>query len=344
MVAAARATAPASARTDPKFEAMFKCTADLMEHIEVVDLKINQRARLDPAWVAVIDSLRSPVVTHMPLVDFVEKHLADHILTPTMVTADPSWRDAPVLVTGNAARHKYVQERAGDVAFRLRVPVLRWRVPFANAELEQVVAPDLLDALQRDNPCLTGYFIAGANAFLTQNIRPEREVSNGTPVTYHSLVFDPADWGGNAALFDAFLTNLDERIRAAAPGSYIDLPHPPYAINVELTGRNAAAYADVTVVPGAAVIAVLRRPEDPTTLYKFVTGTSIKNIVLAAHAVAPAMACTYYKAQGRTMRKVIVDFNQSNCPLGLAAVFVGMSRVCRGIDFAVITPYRAGSD
>ena len=39
----------------------------------------------------------------------------------------------------------------------------------------------------------TGTFVANAPGFLTENINPLRGISNGTPISYHSLSLDPKD-------------------------------------------------------------------------------------------------------------------------------------------------------
>ena len=51
-----------------------------------------------------------------------------------------------------------------------------------------IESPTIKEFLYQHYSELTNYFVQNAPAYLTHNVNSTRQLSNGTPVTYHSIV------------------------------------------------------------------------------------------------------------------------------------------------------------
>ena len=78
--------------------------------------------------------------------------------------------------------------------------------------------------------------IKGAPGFITENIKPERGLVNGTQVTYHSLVLDEREDRERIA----------EELMYLANGEDIPLQFPPQYINVIVNAADPADFLDMT--------------------------------------------------------------------------------------------------
>jgi hypothetical protein len=72
---------------------------------------------------------------------------------------------------------------------------------------------DDLNEIQNRYPDTNGYFVRGAPAVLTENLNPEKGLSNGSVVIMNSLVFDRS----NEELYEDTMSQLNNAI----PGSII---------------------------------------------------------------------------------------------------------------------------
>tara|TARA_B110000027_G_scaffold114327_1_gene123861 strand:- start:82 stop:597 length:516 start_codon:yes stop_codon:yes gene_type:complete len=114
--------------------------------------------------------------------------------------------------------------------------------------------------LYDSDPRLWGYFIEGSDGHLNENANNERMVSNGTPVKFHSVTLgtEEGEAGDDAA---ADMATDEARLNAAGAGDEIILNSPPYSVNVSLVlaeGTTAKEYDDVSLVPGGAVLPVMK--------------------------------------------------------------------------------------
>ena len=131
----------------------------------------------------------------------------------------------------------------------LGTPILR------SSYCEQVTDAALKDELYADEDNLHQFFVEGAPAMLTENIRSTRKLVNGSRVILDSLIFED----------DVVPSTLDE---AYAAGVYceVELNKPPRAVNVRVGGTkdtpvlwHESPLEDLSelvdsVVPGAQVI------------------------------------------------------------------------------------------
>ncbi len=299
-----------------------RSAAELFVRFRKTELQQNMRAAEDPDWAALVRNLRCAQIGKLPLKDYLIPLLPQLTIHKEDVVADEAWRLAPVCVSSNRARAFIIQTRAADVARRLGVPLVRWRLPLTSTVVEHCTR-EQLDELYANDPRLWGIFIQGGAAYLSENLKTEREVSNGTPVTMHSLIlgdsFDPDE------RFDADA----EAVRTAGPGDIVEIS-VPYSVNVVLEGKSPDDYADVTLVPGAVVIPLLCDHKLKYTVY--LAGHIPLKVGVTTHPFDSAIACTFYKSQGRTMERVLACLNDpiQQPHLTFEAVFVFLSRVRLG--------------
>ena len=339
--------------------------AELFTRMTLMELFENHRAHEDPAWAALIKSFRTALPGARPF-QGLRSRFQEMIIQKGDVESNTNWNEAPICSSGNGARMSLIATRANAVAEGLNVPVIKWRLPiFGDAACR--LTTQQTDALYNSDTRLWGYFIAGANGFLTENINPERSVSNGSPVIYHSLtlgcIVDDHDEGRQVSISED-----RHRIRNACAGQVVTLENPPLSINVVLGVHQSASqaavqqgepgddtarahwnsiihsYADVTVVEGEVVLPICM---DKTSSVKcFLLGVGAFTIPkLLQHGCELAIAVTFHKAQGRTMNLVVGCFNKPpQAPhITYEAVLVFMSRVRNGNNCKLL-PLLPGQD
>ena len=137
----------------------------------------------------------------------------------------------------------------------------------------------------------------------------------------------------------------EARLNAAGAGDEIILNSPPYSVNVSLVlaeGTTAKEYGDVSFVPGGAVLPTLCKHKSKK-MSCLIPGFAVVVVTTTSHGTDLATAMTFYKAQGRTMRRVLACLNNPSGSLRISyeAVFVFLSRVKLG-GHAKITPLHPG--
>ena len=234
-------------------------------------------------------------------------------------------------VTGNWLRTSLILERASTIAHSLGVPYITWRLPLSS-ENHRDLSDENIEQLYEQDPRLTMLFICGGQGYLNYNIVPERNVSNGTPFLYYSLTLDPKS--------DTFVSDTS-RVNDAAPGTNVLLQNPPYSVNIELLERDPAEFQDASLFPDRVVIPVLasRTKTDKC----FLPGCGQFSVQSKYHVCDFGSAFTFYKAQGKTMKRVLADLNNppENPKISYESVFVFMSRVKLG-EHAKILPLHGG--
>ena len=192
-----------------------------------------------------------------------------------------------------------------------------------------------LESLFENDPRLGGYFIQGQTAFLSENVQPERRVSNGTEVVFDSLIL-----GGESSEMEAREDEdgdiehgrfYEQVIADAKPGSVVTIHRPPFAVNVRLPGRTPCEFSDCNVdSTGNGVVVPITEMKKTTQLTCFLPGVGkLPGITVNSHGVEPSSSATCYKAQGRTMPRVLADLGNppDKQPWTFEALFVFLSRV-----------------
>ena len=178
------------------------------------------------------------------------------------------------------------------------------------------------------------YFVRGAPAVVKDNISTSLRLANGTRCLLHSLTLNPESQAEHW-----------NRIEHCQPGEIYWLPDDdiPISVNVHFTAFDSRAWSpDLTLLPDSVVVPLTLSDIGEAKLAK--TGKLKKAGVRIRHYwVDLAFAVTFFKVQGCTEERIIIDFNcagdnQKN--VDLPSFYVGISRVRHG-DHIRILPLSA---
>jgi hypothetical protein len=241
--------------------------------------------------------------------------------------------DAPILCSTNRERHTINGIMAPVKASAKRVCAVRW-----NADLQpywdQKPSDQYISEIIYSDPCFWEYFVPGTDGYLTDNLCKSLRLVNGTHIRYHSLSFDSHDKH----------VQFQELVANAKVGEVLSLPLNlrPGTINVELINlsektrqkwlqRHLSLLPDKIVIPLPCQRKFSKTPKSiivpgaPNGEYKC-SKIRVKNFF----PVEPGFAITIYKAQGRTIPKVILAISErqgDGCGLNYRALYVAFSRV-----------------
>ena len=188
------------------------------------------------------------------------------------------------------------------------------------------------------------YFVPGSEAFLTKNINPALGLANGTPVVCHSLVLSDEVTADMAAVWDQI-----SGPNALPFGSEIILNEAPVAVNMKIqTGLDgkkpsrakkrqleALRAHSVAQGDGEEIVIPVSEKSDKSKGLRMKNGSPLLGNVSSAE-VTPILAydlafsMTVHKAQGRTMKRVVIALTSRPVhilQMKYESIFVGMSRV-----------------
>ena len=252
---------------------------------------------------------------------------------------NPDWIKAPILVSTNRERHTLTHTRAIQFARSTGTVVIRWRTHQTKWLQKPLLPCHQKEALE--DPCFYEYFVAGASAFLTENIQKHLKLTNATSAIYHSLVFNT---GEDQELLSSLHT--------ANAGDIITLSQRPLAVNVEIQMshdiapkhirsilRKSSLRTTITYTPRKKKHTTFLLPiwsypcktdKTPTTV-RGGKGFPPSKATLKLHfPIEPAFAITVHKSEGRTIDRVIIALSSSGakgCNFTYAQVHVAFSRV-----------------
>jgi hypothetical protein len=194
---------------------------DLFRQFQIFPLTEQIRASSDAKHTSLLESLRD--TTSGCNKSYVTDEIIQHIpvLSEEDVLNDPSWCEAPLIVTSNIERHHQNLPRTMTFAKLHNSPVLTWKYPL-NDTIAAQLSEDHLNLLYRHNNCLHGYFVKNAPAYLIANTDPTKGLANGTPCFLHSLCFD-----------NVLDPQLQSKIDSALPGELVEIP-VPISVNVRV--------------------------------------------------------------------------------------------------------------
>jgi hypothetical protein len=257
--------------------------------------------------------------------------------------------DAPILCSTNRERHTINGIMAPIRASTKGVCAIRW-----NADLkpywDQKPSDQYISQIMYSDPCFWEYFVPDTDGYLSNNLCKPLGLVNGTHIRYHSLSFDSY---GKYVQFQELVANT-------GVGEVLSLPLSlrPEAINVELINlseetRQKWLQHDLSLLPDKIVIPLPCRrkfsktprpiivPGAPNGEYKC-SKIRVKNFF----PVEPGFAITIYKAQGRTIPKVILAISErqgDGCGLNYRSIYVGFSRVKHKDDIRLLLFHDDGS-
>ena len=263
------------------------------------------------------------------------------------------WVHSPILVATNRERHTLSHIRAQHFAKIHNTVVIRWQTNYVRSSWKcPPNSTGLAEALE--DPCLHEYFVAGADAFLTENIQRELGLVNALSTNFHSIKFDE--------LGEAFLR---ECLLSARPGNIITMPRPPEVINMQvfpspnMKQSTLKALRKLSIAPNRGqrknpdcIILPIRpyacRADSERSIVQGSSYFLPSKVRLRRHfPIEPAFAITVHKSEGRTMDNVIIALSKSpaqGCNFSYAQFHVAMSRVKRGADIRLLLVGSTESD
>ena len=162
--------------------------------------------------------------------------IENKIITADDFKSDPSWHDAPIIVTSNKMRHMFNLYLAKRFAKRHGVPVICWRLKLQNRAVQACNQSDL-DTIYDTYDSLMGFFVPGGPCFITGNMNATRGLANGTAAVMRRLIFTNPD--------DERM--VQELIAQAVPGQVVVIPMIPDSILVSVPSISPQDWTSVPV-------------------------------------------------------------------------------------------------
>ena len=269
---------------------------------------------------------------------------------------------APILVSTNVERLTIARYKAQMWAKEQKTYVFKWR----SKDTKYVNKPNVNDLakLQQTHAFFWQFFVPGAPAYLNNNVNPDIALVNGSPLITHSLTFE------QKSHYHKIIEHINTMRVNGTPvphGSEILVPQP-LAVNVivqeTLDGKpiskkrkqqldklrvisrsyNVDPKNRAIIIPLTTAMAK-STGESSSKYFTFCTKNMLSPIA-KVHAQEPfpfdlAFAMTVHKAQGRTIKRVVVDLTHHPrccCCMKCAAIFVAMSRVAETDHIRLLEP------
>jgi hypothetical protein len=259
------------------------------------------------------------------------------------------WAAAPILVAGNRARVTLTHEQAVNYARATNSVVVRWESLVSNWRYK----PSMLhEDKAREDPCFYQYFVQGAVGFLNQTLNKDLRLVNGTEFRFRKLIFEN----------DRDTEMFGEQIADATPGSVITLQTPPalvvvsvvvnhFADSVKEIYRHSFEPCPVRQGQGCTVEAFLipltygTNRGGPKVAQEFTVrgGDFFHPSRVSIAPLFPfdtGFAITFNKAQGRTLRLVILflgrDPHSPTNRVTYRHLYVALSRVAWSDDIRIL--------
>ena len=282
-------------------------------------LKTQQRS-VDPVQTAIIESMRSTDPLVFPITPKLMSQYKE--ITVEDVRSNLRWETTMIITMLNIVRHEINRLRTLRFALITGQPIIMWRNPFCGKQAAGLCVEEK-EMLYSSHQALTSKFVVRLRSACQDNINPRKGLSNGTGVELHSLTLDPRE----------DLKQLLKRLEKAEPAEEIALLYPPISVNVELLNPDLSKFGPGdTLVPGRAVIPVFQRSRsryEPIKSWELLNRINpIDGVRYRPHGVEPEFACTFEKAQSKTLDSVIIDLNRwPGMNLSFEKVNVALTRV-----------------
>jgi hypothetical protein len=244
------------------------------------------------------------------------------------------WIEATVVTSTNRQKFSLTHDRAIQFARYRNSVVLRWLKDMKD-DWKQAPEPQFRAEAMQD-PCFYEYFVWDCDGFVTECVNRHLHIVNALPFRYHSIKFD-----------EETEKYLCEMLKTAAPGDVITMPQRPLCINIELymphntpnsikraLKRLSLHNPTSTAPPSNPVIPIMEQPctwdSNQTPIYGGTHFAPSKATFRHYFPLEPALAITVHKAQGRTLKRVIIALSYCNakgCNFSYQQVHVALSRV-----------------
>jgi hypothetical protein len=257
------------------------------------------------------------------------------------------WRFAPIVVATNRERVDIVAQQAREFARTRGIPVVRWLMT-TKSWAHSLTTEQEAEVKWKD-PCFYHYCVFGANAFVSKNLNTRLKITNGTPCRIHSLSFETMEE----------TEDFKARFTAAPVGSEITLAKPPLSVNIvpwpddnewndecrefsmfsliDEFEDDGDEYQQVVIPLLAGAVHKVYASSTSKSDEILVRGTdktsTSKAVLQQTHAFDLGFAMTYFKIQGRTIEKLVIDVCQPpNYHVNYHMLLVAHSRVQKSDD------------
>jgi hypothetical protein len=310
---------------------------DLFKEFQRIEFTQQQRASHDTLHSERLLYFRAPLTTQTPvLTSQILKELK--VISAKDLQEDPKWATAPIICSDNVTRHAINKLKIFELARRIRSPVIAVRLPLAVHARTAFTAASIrtrtsMEKLQDQHDNLTFYFVPGAPVMCKDNISPSFGIANGTQAVLHSLTLNPEK---------VDVDDVWQQISLTQPGELFELQVLPLSINIVLINSQQAFDAQASLFTDNLVVPVLLNTRSPRILKVAGRSNLPRKLTFYDYGIDLAFALTYFKVQGLTLERIILDLDTTVLPrIGVAAMYVGLSRVRQG-DHIRILPISSG--
>lgn len=271
-----------------------------------------------------------------------EDELYKRLSPEDFLDKEEGWHKAPVLVSTHRERYTLTHFLAVNFAACENEMVYRWRSQSKKwmGKPSEIFLQDCINA----DPAFWEYYVRGAPVYVTDNIYKEIGLVNGTKATFHSLTFSSDD------------QIREERDAIQRRARVVNLSSPPKTVNIELESpfdhsdprhlQWIRKYSKITLVSGRVVIPIStkrhKRDQWKNTVIRGQHGRWRPcRVYLKRHfPLMPGFAITIHKAQGMTLKKVIlaVGSRPGQFNLKYNSLYVAFSRVETADNIRLLLP------
>ena len=301
--------------------------------LKLYQLNTQQRS-IDPVQTANIEALRVTDTRAYPVTPRLISMYK--FLTAEDVQRSVRWETIVILIMLNVIRHEINRLRLLRFAMITGSPIFGWRNPLCGKQAAGLSAEEK-NILYATHQPLTGKFVPGMPGACQDNINPKKGYSNGTRGVAHSLTLDPRE----------DLPSLLLQVSKAKPAEMIALSFPPISVNVEILNADLSKFGPGdTLVPGRAVIPLFQRSRsryEPVKRWETLSRINpIDGVRYRSHGFEPEFACTFEKAQSKTLDGAIIDLNSwPGMHLSFEKVMVALTR-CKTLEDIRLMPILPG--
>ena len=266
---------------------------------------------------------------------------------------DEQFRHATIVVSGNYERHVINMEQSKSWAQSHKTHVLKWRRKLKDWRGKPASVESMADATKQ--ACFWETFVSGALGFVNYNLNTKIGIANGTGIRYHSVSFEDPKRN----------EELHSLIESTPQGGTIILEEPPDYINVEMYPdldedtdddrqkkkklRQMWTYGSLDNTGQKIVIPISAKGAQIKTKLEVVGGSGTagykpSKAELQDHfPLEPAFAMTVHKAQGRTIKKLILAISKhplQQLQMKWESVYTALTRVRKAEDIRLLISKR----
>ena len=292
-----------------------------------IELKQQMRISNDPSHVQFLSDLRLFSKNQKRRSTDALKHFKT--LTKEDVEKDNSWTIAPIIVTSNEERWRINQQQSKVFAKNNNTPRFVWFQKI-HGLIASGINQSQIDYLYATCPPLKGIFVAGAPGFLLHNISPTRGLTNGTSITFHSIILDPKE--DRKRIIKQIMQEKNDDII---------LEYIPKYILVKLVNADKEKFKGIFSFGEDIVIPLEPECFSKPFLANFPiteTDTMKHRFQAITHGVELGFSITLHKIQGQTCTRLIVDLNRRpfQPQITYTGFYVAVSRVRKSEDLRIM--------